>query len=107
MNTSIDFDSLIKFTDAKLFKHTNRHLQDVEVIVLKGVLEGKTFEEMAQVSHYSVNYLRGDIGNKLFQILSITFGTREFSLKSRVLEKVILEQYFSSLATKISEDESI
>jgi hypothetical protein len=91
MDTSVDFDSLIEFIDVKVFEQKYRHLRDVEVIVLKGVFEAKTYDEIAQVGYYPVNYLRGNVGNKLFQLLSEIFETHQFTLK-----KIILEQYFHS-----------
>jgi hypothetical protein len=102
MDISVDFDSLIEFIDIKVFEQTHRHLRDVEVIVLNGVFEDKTYNELAEVGHYSVNYLRGDVGAKLFQLLSKIFETHQFTLK-----KIILEQYFHSSVTQVSEDGSI
>jgi hypothetical protein len=93
---------LIEFTDAKVFKRTNRHLKDVEVIVLKGVFEGKTYNEIAQTSHYSAQYLQQDASPRLFQLLSRIFETNRYALI-----KTILQQYSNSAITEISEDERI
>jgi hypothetical protein len=34
----------------------------VEVIILERVFENKTYDEIAQVAHYPVHYLQGDVG---------------------------------------------
>jgi hypothetical protein len=69
--------------DQALFNKMGVYLSDVEIEVLKGAWEGLTYEKMAEEmsqrrenkKFYSVDYLRGDVGYKLFrQKLSLVLG---------------------------------
>jgi AAA-like domain len=60
--------------DKALFNQCGGHLKDIEIQVLQGSWEGMTYEKMAEHYYLSVNYLRGDVGNKLWQKLSICLG---------------------------------
>jgi WD40 repeat protein len=70
----VDFDRLIGFLDAKLFDHTQRHLRDVEVFILKGSYADKTYEEIALEHSYTPHYLGQDIGPKVWKLLTAVFG---------------------------------
>ncbi|OUC15616.1 MAG: hypothetical protein B0A82_06045 [Alkalinema sp. CACIAM 70d] len=59
-----------KVADDLVFAHTGKHLSDIEIKVLQGAWEGKTYEEMARTYGYSVEYLNKDVGNKLWRKLS-------------------------------------
>jgi hypothetical protein len=56
--------------DLVVFKKLGEHLKDIEIDVLLGSWEGLTYEKMADRYHLSVNYLRGDVGQKLWQKLT-------------------------------------
>ncbi|MBH8567027.1 AAA-like domain-containing protein [Nostoc sp. CENA67] len=57
-----------------VFNNIGEHPKDIEMKVLRGSWEGLTYEKMAEQSHLSVNYLRGDIGPQLWQKLSEALG---------------------------------
>ena len=59
--------------DKLYFAETGRHLNEPELIVLRGTFARKTYEEM-ETSQYSANYLKGDIGPKLWKTLSQAIG---------------------------------
>lgn len=59
-----------RIADLAVFQHCGEHLKDAELEVLKGAWEGLTYEKMAEDLYRSVNYIRGDIGPKLWQKLS-------------------------------------
>ncbi len=61
-------------TDNLVFAHPSEHLKDVEMLVLQGSWEGLSYERMAEQYHLSVNYLRGDVGQKLWKKLSDVLG---------------------------------
>ncbi|HEY9823858.1 MAG TPA: NB-ARC domain-containing protein [Stenomitos sp.] len=69
----MNLERLIGFVDARFFQHTQRHLRDVDVFVLKGSLEGKTYEIIAQEYGYTCLYLQQDIGHHLWRALSKAF----------------------------------
>ncbi len=59
-----------------LTQSTGRHLSDLESVVLQGSWQGKTYEELAALYGYSVEYLNKDVGNKLWKKLSEATGER-------------------------------
>ncbi len=69
--------------------HFGEPLKDIHLNLLQDVWEGLTYNQIAQKRYLSVNYLRGDIGPKLWQKLSIAFGTAV--TKSNF--KIIVEQF--------------
>lgn len=57
-----------------IFKHFQEYLKDLEIQLLQGSWEGMTYEKIAQTYHHSINYLRGDVGPKLWQKLSLALA---------------------------------
>lgn len=50
-------------------------LNDLQELVFRGCWEGKTYPEIAEETSYDANYIK-DIGSKLWQLLSQSFGER-------------------------------
>lgn len=63
----------LQFADNLVFEQTGKHLDDTQEIVIKGVWEGKTYEEIANDSNLSERHVR-DVGRKLWKILSEQLG---------------------------------
>jgi len=63
----------LQFADRLVFQQTEKHLDDSQKTVIKGVWESKTYEEIARISHLSERHVR-DVGYKLWQILSEALG---------------------------------
>ncbi len=59
-----------------IFTHLKEHLKDIEIDVLRSSWESLTYEKMAENYHLSVNYLRGDVGHRLWQKLSDALGEK-------------------------------
>jgi hypothetical protein len=59
-----------KVADVALFQQFGEHLNDTELEVLQGSWDGLTYEEIAENLYRSFSYIRGDVGNKLWQKLS-------------------------------------
>lgn len=57
-----------------VFKHTGKHLSDVEIEVLRGAWEGKSYEEIAEQLVRSVSYINKDVGYRLWKKLSDALG---------------------------------
>ena len=95
MNTQFTWEQAKKTADTAIFEKGGGHLKDVEIQVLQGSWQGMTYEKMAEHYFLSVNYLRGDIGNKLWQKLSTALGEEvtKHSFKS-ALERAALEGSF-------------
>jgi hypothetical protein len=64
---------VLQFADELVFQQTRKHLDDTQESVVKGVWEGKTYEEIAEQSNRSERHIR-DVGYKLWQVLSKQLG---------------------------------
>lgn len=72
----IAFDVALKTVDAAVFTKTARPLKNIEVEVLKGAWLGKTYDQIAAECGYAPEYIKHDVGPKLWQILSASFGKK-------------------------------
>ncbi len=59
-----------------IFEHFGEHLKEIEINILEDTWRGISYREMTQKYHLSLNYLRGDIGHKLWQKLSLALGEK-------------------------------
>ena len=66
----MNWDQVVKEIDTKVFSKTNRHLKEVENIVLQGAWQGKTYEQMEETCQYSLSYLKQAAGPRLWKLLS-------------------------------------
>ena len=64
---------VLQFADRLVFSQTGKHLDDIQEAVVKGVWQGKTYSEIADVCNRSESRIR-DIGYKLWEILSQQLG---------------------------------
>lgn len=64
---------VLQLADELVYQQTGKHLDDSQEVVLKGVWEGKTYEEIADSYNRSERHAR-DVGYKLWQILSEQLG---------------------------------
>ena len=94
--------SLFEIADRLAWQKTGKHLSDVEMIVLQGAWEGKTYEEMAQQASYTADYLNKDVGNKLWKKLSNVFGEKVSKKNLREPLKRVSKAQQSPLATSVS-----
>lgn len=62
--------------DLLLLQTTGKHLSDIEIKVLQGSWEGKTYDKLAHFYGYSAEYLNKDIGNKLWRKISNILGEK-------------------------------
>ena len=75
LKSAFTWEDAKQIADQTIFNKMGMYLSDVEMEVLKASWEGLTYEKMAEeMSHrnenkkfYSVDYLRGDVGFKLFR----------------------------------------
>ncbi|HEY9749387.1 MAG TPA: NB-ARC domain-containing protein, partial [Allocoleopsis sp.] len=70
----MEYEDARKVLDAVVFNRIGRHLNDPEQTVFTGAWQGKTYEEMAKYSRFSENYLKRDVGPKLWRLLSEVLG---------------------------------
>lgn len=72
----MNFEEALKLADAAVFAKTNRHLRDIEKMVLRGAWEGKKYHEIAEDSRYTPEYLMQDVGSQLWKLLSLALGEK-------------------------------
>lgn len=90
MDTS-DIQSLILNLDELIFSHRGEHLDDLERVILEGVLEQQKYAEIAKKNHRSEKYVK-DVAGKLWRTISIALGEKV----SKTNIKSTLQRYFYS-----------
>lgn len=65
-----------KIVTEVIFEHCGEHLKEIEINILEDAWLGISYREMSQKYHLSLNYLRGDVGPKLWQKLSLALGEK-------------------------------
>lgn len=66
----MDFEEAYKVADDAAFANRAKRLTDAEATVLRGAWQNQPYEEIAARSQYSLNYLKRDVGPKLWRMLS-------------------------------------
>ncbi|MEY3334007.1 MAG: hypothetical protein RLZZ176_2310 [Cyanobacteriota bacterium] len=76
-------EEIIDIADNQVFKHQGRHLNDLQRAILEGILQGKTYADIAKQYQHSDKYIK-DSASKLWKSLSQAIGKKvnKFNLKS-------------------------
>jgi ABC-type dipeptide/oligopeptide/nickel transport system ATPase subunit len=69
----MDVNEVLQFVDRLMVEHTGKHLDDVQMAVIRGTWENQTYQDMAQQARFNKNYV-GDVGAGLWQLLSEVLG---------------------------------
>ena len=93
---AIPFDLALKVVDAAVLASNSRHLRNIEVVVLRGALQGQRYDQIAEENGYAPEYIKHDVGPKLWQLLSQSFG-----------EKVSKTNLMAILTQKVSQEVAI
>ncbi|ASC74158.1 WD-40 repeat protein [Halomicronema hongdechloris C2206] len=72
----MDPEQILETANVVLFAYEQRYLSDVETAILLGAIADQTYEEIAESAGYSINYLKRDIGPKLWRSLSAALGEK-------------------------------
>ena len=72
----MNLEEAIEVADAAIYQIAQRHLSDAEVLILRGAWSGKTYDEIAENSRYEGNYLKGDVGQKFWKLLSTALSEK-------------------------------
>ncbi len=88
-------ESVYDTLDSAVFKNQARHLTKVEALILEGALCNKTYDDISRQSPYSLNYLKRDVGPKLWRLLSSVFKTNisKKNFREVVLEHNLIDHY--------------
>ena len=81
----MEFEDAFKVIDNAIVSQAGRHLSAPEVTLLKGTWQGMTYEQMADNSQYSLNYLMRDVGPKFWRLLSSALGKEVSKTNIRLL----------------------
>ncbi|HEY9769489.1 MAG TPA: NB-ARC domain-containing protein [Coleofasciculaceae cyanobacterium] len=93
----MNWDEIVKVIDTEVFNKTEKHLKEVERIVLHGSWQGKTYEQMEETCQYSLSYLKQAAGPRLWKLLSEVLGEEIGKTNFRVvLERWTKQQPASS-----------
>ena len=88
-SSNILFQEVLRLVESLIMAKTGKHLSNVEVLVLRGSWKGNKYTQIAAESGYTDEYLKNDIGPKLWKRLSL-------ALEKKVTKnnfKAIIEQY--------------
>lgn len=97
----IPFETALKIADAAVFSRNSRHLRNIEVAVLRGALQGQKYDQIAEEFDYAPEYIKHDVGPKLWQLLSSSLG--EKVNKTNLM--AILAQRVDRVGRDLGEDE--
>ncbi|MCM1981315.1 NB-ARC domain-containing protein [Lyngbya confervoides] len=86
---AVHLDELIGVVDTLVSRKTHKHLRDIDVAVLRGAWAGQKYEEIAEDYNYTCQYLKKDVGPKLWRLLS------------QVLEEKVSKKNFRSALERI------
>jgi AAA-like domain len=100
-NEAIPFDTALKIADAAVFAHAARHLKNIEVAVLRGTLQGQKYDQIAEDCDYAPEYIKHDVGPKLWQLLSSGLGEKV----SKTNLTAVLAQRLDQVVQNPGEDE--
>jgi len=99
----MDVDDVLKFTDALVFAKIGKHLNDLQRLIIKTAWSkpGQRYEQIAKASGYSANYLRQDVGPKLWQLLSDVLGekVKKSNFRATIERRESLVSEFTALQT--------
>ena len=84
-----DCKIIVRLTDSAVFSRTGKHLSSTEVLVLEGTWKGLKYPQIATENGYASEYLRNDVGPKLWKRLSEAF--EEKICKANV--RIVLENH--------------
>ena len=70
----MNFEEGLEVADEAVFVKVGRRLNSVEITIFKGSWTGKTYEEIADETSYSVSYLKRDVGPQLWKMLKAALG---------------------------------
>ncbi|WP_143288285.1 NB-ARC domain-containing protein, partial [Calothrix rhizosoleniae] len=73
---AMELEQAIELVNSAISQSIERSLSEVEIDLLRGAWLGETYEEIAERSGYSINYLQRDIGPKFWKLLSSTFDKK-------------------------------
>ena len=72
--SELSWEQTQNLVNTLVLKHTGKYLSDIEIDVLRGAWEGKSYEQIAEQLFRSVSYINKDVGYRLWKKLSEALG---------------------------------
>jgi len=69
----MDIKEILHFADDLVFNYTGKHLDNTQQLIIEGVWQNKSYQEIANECHLSESRVR-NLGSQLLQILSESLG---------------------------------
>ncbi|GAB4199537.1 MAG: tetratricopeptide repeat protein [Coleofasciculaceae cyanobacterium] len=92
-NEDIPFNQVLGLVDNAVFNATGKHLSNIEILVLQGTWQGQKYPQIANAEGYTLEYLKNDIGPKLWKHLSDALGEKVSKTNLRaVLQQKLYQQ---------------
>ena len=81
----------VAFADEVVFAKTGKHLDDMQVGVIEGVLKRQKYGEIAQALNCTEGYVK-DVGYELWELFSEAFGeeVNKLNLRSALIRKSMI-----------------
>lgn len=70
-NTPFTLETALETVNDIIFRHRGKYLKDIEVDIFSGAWKGQTYDEIAEITGYTHDYICKDRGCKLWKCLSI------------------------------------
>lgn len=98
---TLTFEEALKVANDLMFAKKGRPLSDPEIVVMEGAWNDKDYEEIADNSRFTLNYLQRTVAPHLWEVLSEVIGNGSRVGKKRLryfLEQATRKYYFPSLS---------
>jgi AAA-like domain len=73
---NFDFKEAVKVANQALQSTENRHLSDVEIMILEGAWNRLEYDQIAAQQQYATSYISQDVAPKLWKLLSEALGEK-------------------------------
>jgi AAA+ ATPase superfamily predicted ATPase len=79
----LNIEQIIEIADNQVFEHQGQHLNDLQRAILEGILQGRSYADIAKEHHHTAKYIK-DSASKLWKSLSQAVGKKvnKFNVKS-------------------------
>ncbi|NJS15969.1 MAG: hypothetical protein HC787_01030 [Nostocaceae cyanobacterium CSU_2_110] len=88
LSKNISFQEVLMLVSSLFMAKTGKHLSNIEVLVLGGSWKGQKYNQIAAEGGYTEEYIKNDVGPKLWKRLSQALEKK--------LTKLILKQFLNS-----------
>ena len=96
---AMNFEEAFRITDTIVFNQTGKHLSDAQTAVIRGTWNNQSYEQIALSYSCTPDYLKQDVGPKLWKILSVALGEK---VKKKNFQTVIQRQVAAQQTPRVS-----